>query len=88
MQLNDFPFSESGYLAASNAGNGFVSSGFDSILDFFLILLNKINVAGALMLNDSGYFPLLNDEGKVLNLASGVLTELSVPHCGESRCEQ
>ena len=38
------------------------------------------------MLNDSSVFRT-NDGGKVLNLASGVLTELSVPYCEESRCE-
>ena len=87
MQLNVLPIPESGYVAASNAGNGFVSSGFrfDSRFLFDVTQLR-------LMLQDidverfKGIFRT-NDGGKVLNLASGVLTELSVSYCEESRCE-
>ncbi|CAI8402855.1 MAG: GTP-binding protein [Litorivicinaceae bacterium] len=87
MQLNALPFPESGYVTESNAGNGFVSSGFrfDSRFLFDVAQL-RLMLHGIDVERFKGIFRT-NDGGKVLNLASGVLTELSVPYCEESRCE-
>ena len=86
-QLNELTIPDSGYLVASNAGNGFVSSGFrfDSR---FLFDVNQLRLIlqGIDVERFKGIFRT-NDEGKVFNLASGVLTELSVSYCEESRCE-
>ena len=86
-QLNDQLIPESGYLTASNAGNGFVSLGFrfDSRFLFDVTQLHLI-LQGMDVERFKGIFRT-NDGGKVLNLASGVLTELSVSYCEESRCE-
>ena len=87
LQLNALPIPESGYVAASNAGNGFVSSGFrfDSRFLFDVSQLRLI-LQGIDVERFKGIFRT-NDGGKILNLASGVLTELSVSYCEESRCE-
>ena len=86
-QLNELTIPDSGYLFASNAGNGFVSSGFrfDSRFLFDVTQLRLI-LQGSDVERFKGIFRT-NDGGKVLNLASGVLTELSVSYCEESRCE-
>ena len=86
-QLNELTIPDSGYLVASNAGNGFVSSGFrfDSRFLFDVSQLRLI-LQGIDVERFKGIFRT-NDGGKVLNLASGVLTELSVSYCEESRCE-
>ena len=86
-QLNELTIPDSGYLVASNAGNGFVSSGFrfDSRFLFDVSQL-RLMLQGIDVERFKGIF-CTNDGGKVLNLASGVLTELSVSYCEESRCE-
>ena len=86
-QLNELTIPDWGYLVASNAGNGFVSSGFrfDSRFLFDVSQLRLI-LQGIDVERFKGIFRT-NDGGKVLNLASGVLTELSVSYCEESRCE-
>jgi len=86
-QLNDQLIPESGYLTASNAGDGYMSLGFRFDARFLFdatkvrAILQGINIE-----RFKGVFKT-QDGAKVFNLASDVLTEMSVPHCEESRCE-
>ncbi|MDB3998518.1 GTP-binding protein [Litorivicinus sp.] len=86
-QLNELILPDSGYVVASNSGGGFLSSGFrfDSR---FLFDINQLRlmVQGLDIERFKGVFRT-NGGCKVLNFAEGVLTELTVPYCEESRCE-
>ena len=86
-QLNDQLIPESGYLTASNAGDGYMSLGFRFDARFLFdatklrSMLQGINIE-----RFKGVFRT-QDGAKIFNLASDVLTEISAPHCEESRCE-
>lgn len=86
-QLNDQLIPESGYLTASNAGDGYMSLGFrfDARFLFDSAKLRSI-LQGINIERFKGVFKTQHG-AKVFNLASDVLTEMSVPHCDESRCE-
>jgi hypothetical protein len=86
-QLNDFCIPDSGYVTASNDGEGFFSLGFrfDSR---FLFDINRLRLMlqGIDIERFKGIF-CTNQGCKVLNVTDGVLSELTVPYCDESRCE-
>ena len=86
-QLNELTIPDSGYVVASNAGDGFISTGFrfDSR---FLFDINRLRLMlqGLDIERFKGVFRT-NEGCIILNLAGGVLTEMSVPYCEESRCE-
>ena len=86
-QLTELTIPDSGYVVASNTGDGFVSTGFrfDSRFVFNCIQL-RLMLQGLDIERFKGVFRT-TDGAKILNLAGGVLTELSVPYCEESRCE-
>ncbi len=86
-QLNDQFIPESGYLIASNAGDGYMSLGlrFDARFLFDATKLRSI-LQGINIERFKGVFKT-QDGAKIFNLASDVLTEMSAPHCEESRCE-
>ncbi len=86
-QLNDQLIPESGYLIASNAGDGYMSLGFrfDAKFLFNATKLRSI-LQGINIERFKGVFKT-QDGAKIFNLANDVLTEMSAPHCEESRCE-
>ena len=86
-QLTELAIPDSGYVVASNTGDGFVSIGFrfDSRFVFNSIQL-RLMLQGLDIERFKGVFRT-NEGCIILNLAGGVLTELSVPYCEESRCE-
>ncbi len=86
-QLNELTIPDSGYLVASNAGNGFVSSGFRFDSRFLFDVNQLRSILQGIDVERFNGICRTNDGSKVFNLASGVLTELSVPYCEESRCE-
>ena len=86
-QLNNFDIPDSGYVIASNNGDGFFSLGFRFDSRFlFEIRQLRLMVQGLDIERFKGVFRT-NDGCKALNFTDGVLTELSVPYCDESRCE-
>lgn len=86
-QINDQLIPASGYLTASNFGDGYMSLGlrFDAR---FLFDANKLrSIIQAINIERfKGVFKT-QDGAKVFNLTNDVLTEISVPLCDESRCE-
>jgi hypothetical protein len=86
-QLNELTIPDSGYVIASNKGDGFVSSGFrfDSRFIFDISRL-KLMLQGLDIERFKGVFRT-NNGCIILNLAGGVLTEMSASHCEETRCE-